>query len=203
MDGGLRERRRRATELAIETAAVEIARAEGVRAVTVDRVCAAADVSRSTFFNYYSSLDQAIFGRPLEFDSEGARGVLETYGHDLPLAASALVIEEVRGGHTGSELLQHRLELFIREPEITGHVSWGSTTSRARLVHLLTAWLDEHPELARLGPDAHEQEARLAVGASIILGEEVLRRWRGSGEDFALNIGGFAQARAQLAAILS
>jgi len=199
---GLRERRRRETEIAIETAAVEIARTEGVGAVTVERVCTAVGVSRSTFFNYYPSLEQAIFGRPLVFDSDRARAVLETYGHDLPLAASALVIEEVRGGYAGGELLQNRLDLFIREPAITGNVSWGSPTSRSRLVQLLTSWLDEHPELARLGPDAHEREARLAVGIAIVVGEEAMRRWRGSGADFALNTAGFAQARAELSAIL-
>ncbi len=202
MDGGLRERRRRATEIAIETAAVDIAHAEGISAVTVERVCTAAGVSRSTFFNYYGSLEQAIFGRPLNFDPERARAVLDAYGHDLPMAACALVIDEVRGGYAGGELLKRRLSLFVREPDITGHVSWASATSRSRLVQLLTEWLDAHPENSRLAPGAHEREARLAVGASIVLGEEVMRQWRGTSGDFAPNVEAFAAARAELVTVL-
>ncbi|PZE68154.1 TetR family transcriptional regulator [Curtobacterium sp. MCBD17_021] len=59
---GLRERKRRATRLAIQQAALRIAIEHGLQAVTVDEVSRRADVSPRTFFNYFPSKEQAILG---------------------------------------------------------------------------------------------------------------------------------------------
>jgi AcrR family transcriptional regulator len=59
---GLRERKRRATRLAIQQAALRIAIEHGLSAVTVDEVSRRADVSPRTFFNYFPSKEQAILG---------------------------------------------------------------------------------------------------------------------------------------------
>lgn len=59
---GLRERKRRATRLAIQQAALSIAIEHGLSAVTVDEVSRRADVSPRTFFNYFPSKEQAILG---------------------------------------------------------------------------------------------------------------------------------------------
>ena len=59
---GLRERKRRATRLAIQQAALGIALEQGLSAVTVDEVSRRADVSPRTFFNYFPTKEQAILG---------------------------------------------------------------------------------------------------------------------------------------------
>jgi AcrR family transcriptional regulator len=59
---GLRERKRRATRLAIQQAALGIAIEHGLAAVTVDEVSRRADVSPRTFFNYFPNKEQAILG---------------------------------------------------------------------------------------------------------------------------------------------
>ena len=59
---GLRERKRRATRLAIQQAALRIAIEDGLAAVTVDEVSRRADISPRTFFNYFPSKEQAILG---------------------------------------------------------------------------------------------------------------------------------------------
>jgi AcrR family transcriptional regulator len=59
---GLRERKRRATRLAIQQAALRIAIEHGLAAVTVDEVSRRADISPRTFFNYFPSKEQAILG---------------------------------------------------------------------------------------------------------------------------------------------
>ncbi len=59
---GLRERKRRATRRAILVAAIEVVRERGFEAATIDEISRIADVSPRTFFNYFSSKEEAIVG---------------------------------------------------------------------------------------------------------------------------------------------
>ncbi|MEU2771728.1 TetR family transcriptional regulator [Streptomyces sp. NPDC007162] len=59
--GGLRERKKRATHRALQSSALALFRLHGPEAVTVESICADADVSPRTFFNYFSSKDEAAF----------------------------------------------------------------------------------------------------------------------------------------------
>jgi AcrR family transcriptional regulator len=59
---GLRERKRRATRLAIQQAALRIAIEDGLQAVTVDEISRRADVSPRTFFNYFPNKEGALLG---------------------------------------------------------------------------------------------------------------------------------------------
>ncbi|MGC5165623.1 TetR/AcrR family transcriptional regulator [Luteimicrobium sp. DT211] len=56
----LRARKREATREALATAAFALAREHGLDGFTVDDVARRADVSRRTFFNYFSSKEQAV-----------------------------------------------------------------------------------------------------------------------------------------------
>ncbi|MGP6172321.1 TetR/AcrR family transcriptional regulator [Microbacterium sp. A196] len=197
MTGGLRERKRRAARLAMERAAVDLAYEEGVQAVTVERVCDAAMVSRSTFFNYFSSLGQAIFGGALEYDPEATERILAKHSEDLVVAASLIVMESVRG-QAEDDLTRRRFALFAREPGVTSSVSWTSGVSRGRLVDVITAWLDAHPSDARLTASDHIAEARLTVGLAIALGDEVQRH---GGEEFPIDPKLFKKIRMQLAEV--
>lgn len=183
---GLRERKKRVTEQAIEGAAVDIAYNEGIDAVTVDRVCDIAMVSRSTFFNYYTSREEAIFGRPLEFDQERTSAILAKNGAELVTAAHEIVFDAVRGD-ANNPITKRRLQLFLREPGTTTRVSWSSPTSRERLEKVLVDWLDAHPELASLATGDHAAEARLIVGLAVILGDEVMRHARESKGEVRIN----------------
>lgn len=62
-DLGLRARKKLATRRALQRAAVSLAADRGPD-VTVEEICAAADLSVRTFFNYFSSKDEAIIGDP-------------------------------------------------------------------------------------------------------------------------------------------
>lgn len=185
----------------MEAAAVEIAYAEGVDAVTVARVCEAAGVSRSTFFNYFWSLEQAIFGAPIGYDAEMTERILTEHADDLVLAAGLIVVEHVRHAQGDTELGRRRFALFVREPGMSSHVAARSRASRDALVAVVERWLDDHPERARLpGPD-HGAEARLAVGLSIALGDEALPRLTEVDGDHPLDLAVFREARARMAAV--
>lgn len=200
MTEGLRELKRRAARRAMESAAVDIAYDEGVRAVTVERVCAAAMVSRSTFFNYFASLEEAIFGSALDYDPQLTDRILARHCDDLVVAASVIVMESVRG-KPDDPVTRRRLALFMREPGITNAVSWASHESRERLVAVIAAWLEAHPEHARLSDADHAAEARLTVSFSIALGDEVQREAREVDGEVVIDVEAFRTARRRMAAI--
>jgi AcrR family transcriptional regulator len=58
---GLRERKKAATRLALHEAALRLATEHGLDRVTVEAIADAANVSRRTFSNYFSSKEEAIF----------------------------------------------------------------------------------------------------------------------------------------------
>ncbi|MFV0632473.1 TetR family transcriptional regulator [Demequina sp.] len=200
MTEGLRARKRRATARLIEQTAVQIAYDEGIDAVTVDRVCDGAMVSRSTFFNYFPSLEQAIFGAPLQYDSALTARILAEHGGDLVIAASFIVMESVRGARD-DDVTRQRFALFSREPGVTNAVSWASHDSREGLVGVLRRWLDANPGMARLPETDHEAEARVAVSLSIALGDEVMRMVPSSDDQFPVPATAILEARERLARV--
>ncbi|MGW4464927.1 TetR/AcrR family transcriptional regulator [Micromonospora sp. NPDC004704] len=58
---GRRERKKAATRRALHEAAIRLAAEEGLDRLTVEAIADAADVSRRTFSNYFSSKEEALF----------------------------------------------------------------------------------------------------------------------------------------------
>ncbi|WP_216893761.1 TetR/AcrR family transcriptional regulator [Nocardia alni] len=69
---GLRERKKQQTREALHRAAVRLYAQRGPDSVTVNDICAAAEVSPRTFFNYFGSKDDAV----LDWHEERAGGSL-------------------------------------------------------------------------------------------------------------------------------
>ncbi|WP_298040392.1 TetR/AcrR family transcriptional regulator [uncultured Microbacterium sp.] len=173
MSEGLRERKMRLTRRRMEQAAVDLAYENGIQSVTVDQICEAAMVSRSTFFNYFPSLDDAIFGPPLTYDPALTERLLTKYSDALVIAASLIVTETLRG-QLDDDIAQRRLALLSREPGATTAVSWSSDESREGLVDVVAAWLDDHREFAKIPDIDSMAEAQMIVALCISLGEEAI-----------------------------
>lgn len=68
---GLRERKKRERGQALRQAALELALENGYANVTIENICERCGVSRRTFFNYFSSKEEALLGRAdTVFDDE-------------------------------------------------------------------------------------------------------------------------------------
>ncbi|WP_194266050.1 TetR/AcrR family transcriptional regulator [Arthrobacter yangruifuii] len=65
-DGGLRERKRTATKLAIITAARILTAERGFSGYTVEELCENVGISRRTFFNYFPAKEDAVLGSPAD-----------------------------------------------------------------------------------------------------------------------------------------
>lgn len=185
----------------MESAAVEIAYAEGIDAVTVGRVCESAGVSRSTFFNYFWSIEQAIFGTTIAYDAELTERILTEHADDLVLAAGLIVVEHVRRADGDPDLGRRRFALFVREPGMSSAVSARSRASRDALVGVVERWLEQHPEHARLPATDRGVEARFAVALSIALGDEALQHLPEVDGDHPVDLAVLRAARTRLAAV--
>ncbi|OLT12137.1 TetR family transcriptional regulator [Actinomadura sp. CNU-125] len=86
-EGGLRERKKRATRAALVDAAVRLAAEHGAESVTVEAISEAAGVSPRTFFNYFASRDDVFVMVGAESSAGVRRAVLEAPSELSPLEA--------------------------------------------------------------------------------------------------------------------
>ncbi|GAB2555899.1 TetR/AcrR family transcriptional regulator [Leucobacter ruminantium] len=159
---GLRARKRRATENAIETSAVSLALEHGVENVTVEAICEQADISRSTFFNYFPARDYAIVGRAIGIpEGSDAFEVLDSSPDNLPLGIFRLLFAAIGHRQVNAEVARLRARLMAEQPEAVRLTISTLLESSYHLTTVTIAWLREHPEHAKL--DSPEREATLAV----------------------------------------
>lgn len=124
---GLRERKKAAARAAMSQAAMRLAVERGVEQVTIDAIAAAADVSTSTFHNYFSGKEEAILS-VLRDQMLGSVDMLRARPADEPVwdmllhVASAQVsvaddeldelLVRIRLVETSPGLVPHRADLF-------------------------------------------------------------------------------------------
>lgn len=159
---GLRARKRRATENAIELSAVKLALEHGVENVTVEAICDMADISRSTFFNYFPARDYAIVGRAGNVpEHEGAFAILDSSPDNLPLGIFRLVFASLGHRQVNAEVARLRAELLATQPDVIRMTVATLLEASYELTLVTAAWLREHPEHQTL--DDPPREAVLAV----------------------------------------
>lgn len=176
---GLRERKRAATRLAIERAAVSLALEHGYDHVTVDMICEASMVSQRTFFNYFGSKEGVILGPPPPMPSDEA---IDTFvhhpGRNVLGDFFSMITASVMGIELDPQLFKARRELIQRTPELF-------TKELARLGELedqfaaivLTRYRAQGRDTAAV-PDL-EDEARMVVSLTTGVMHYAMRKWFG------------------------
>lgn len=117
-----RERRRIAKRIEIRAAAVRLALDKGLDAATVEAISEAADISPRTFFNYFSTKDDAFSIEPHQWTTEEIVGELQARPRDEAPAESMRVVVRAMAAAADFanfaqewELLQR---LYQRYPEL-------------------------------------------------------------------------------------
>ena len=166
---GLRERKKRQTENAIEIAAVRIALRDGFAQVTVREICALAEISRATFFNYMPTREAAIFGKPIELiEAESAERTLAAASTtDAVSAVYVLLLASV--GHTrmNPAVARGRARLAMEQPGALELIKNQYARISTQLTAFLGGWLAARPECRRLPEASVLEEASLAVGVGM------------------------------------
>ncbi|QFZ19419.1 acyl-CoA-like ligand-binding transcription factor [Saccharothrix syringae] len=134
---GLRERKKQATRAALAEAALRLCVAHGLDGVTVERVATEAGVSLRTFFNYFSSKEEAIVAGDVATATAFVRAFAERPAAEPVLEAlrRALVevvpervdpgkVAQVRALRGTPALLAHQVAAFsARERELAAAVA--------------------------------------------------------------------------------
>lgn len=186
---GLRARKRRATENAIESSAVALALELGVENVTVEAICEMADISRSTFFNYFSSRDYAIVGRAVGIpEGSEAFAMLDSAPGDLVLGIFRLYFAAIGHTHVNSDVARQRMQLIAEQPEAARLSLATFLESSYQLTATTTAWLTAHPEHARLEDPLREATLAVTLVNGLIAAQ--MNEWStGSGDTSATEDG--------------
>ena len=151
---GLRERKKLATRHALHVAALQLVAERGLDSVSVDEIADRADVSPRTFFNYFSSKDDAVIGldpaAPQElFDAFSSRPAEES-----PVEALRAVQRE-RAEEMGAEpeLWPLRMQVIDAHPVLVQRLIAGFSESERMLAEAIAqrtgteAGVDAYPTL--------------------------------------------------------
>jgi AcrR family transcriptional regulator len=122
---GLRERKRLATRRAIQLAAIMVVRDRGLEATTVDEIAKIADVSPRTFFNYFSSKEEAIVGDGPELPPLDAQDRFVADRSPILHAMADLFSASVTPALHDQEMVLLRRSLMKSNPEL-GAKRWAT-----------------------------------------------------------------------------
>lgn len=144
---GRRERKKLETRRALASAALHLAAERGPDQVTIEDIAEAADVSVRTFFNYFSSKEEAIIGWDAAGLTDAAAKLLERPAEESPLEAMRNVVHEFienAPDWADERALRHRL---VREHPslLPRHLASHYELERA-LLHAMAQRLGVDPE---------------------------------------------------------
>jgi AcrR family transcriptional regulator len=121
---GLRERKKLATRLALHEAALKLVAERGLEHVSVDDITARADVSPRTFFNYFSSKDDAVLGLDPDAMQRQVRALHDRPADEPPVEAlRAVAMEQALEMAGETELWPLRLTVIDAHPALIGRLA--------------------------------------------------------------------------------
>ncbi|MET0913972.1 MAG: TetR family transcriptional regulator [Acidimicrobiales bacterium] len=177
---GLRERKKAQTRRALTAAAIRLSIERGSPdRVTVEEISEAADVSPRTFFNYFSSKEDAVLGVDPERRTE-LRAELELRpAEEAPVEAlRAALLSTAEGIDENAELWAQRLQLVREHPTLSaGYVASFADFERG-MVEAMAARLG-------LDPDADLYPA-IVVATALTIMRVTVKHWQATDADTPL-----------------
>lgn len=185
---GLRERKRRATRRAIQSAIVDLAARQGYDRVTIEEISAAADISPRTFFNYFPSKDDAVIGdfpalsglpATAEFLAAGPRESVYVGLGRLLDAASATFADERMPDERRRALLREHPGLFAKRMSYLHQFEDDLTV-------IVTERLAADDAKLAMKPGALERRSRLLSLIGLAAFRYAYRAWVGTDDEHTL-----------------
>ena len=185
---GLRERKRAETRERLETAAVELVLANGLEHATIDAICAAADVSSRTFFNYFDSKEDAILGlRDPDLTDEAIAEVLATQVGSGPVeSVIRLMFGVLNPSINSSKLFKSRMKILKQHPGLLGRMADQMQRMNEQLSDAIRPILRKAPGFA----DEDQADADLSIEIMLSLcsgaARAAVREWAAAGNQTPL-----------------
>ncbi|MEC5148981.1 helix-turn-helix domain-containing protein [Cryobacterium sp. GrIS_2_6] len=175
-DEGLRARKRAATQAALEAAAISQASEHGYHHVTVDMICAAAQVSQRTFFNYFATKEAAFLGASPPIPSEGAVKTFIRGNGGSVLAELVLMIESaIVASEPDRDILQARRSLIENTPELFTSEIIRLAELEDRLAGIVLQRFEARGRTEATTPDILD-EAHMVVGLAVSILRFAMRK---------------------------
>lgn len=167
MSSNLRELKRRATLAAIEEHATLLVAERGYHQVTVEDICAAAQISRRTFFNYVESKEEAVFGGFPTLEESVATEFLERTHDDLTAELLDLsyhiFLSPLPGGADSAAIVRRRKAILRAHPEFSAGRMSAFSVIHDGLVRTAACYLEQHDDARRLPHLSQVDEARILI----------------------------------------
>jgi TetR/AcrR family transcriptional regulator, regulator of mycofactocin system len=110
--------RREETRQRIAAAAAALFSRNGYDATSIDDIAAAAGVSRSTFFRYFGTKGEVVFGVEASYTDYVRRSVRRTEAPSPRAAAHEAAVEFAELIDADSSVMRQRVRMIIREPSL-------------------------------------------------------------------------------------
>ena len=152
---GLRERKKLRTRAAIQREAIRLFLEQGYDRTTVAEIAAAAEISESTFFNYFDSKADVVFRD--DYDPEMAGALLHRPSDEPVLVAVRRMLTEflIPLMERDRELILLRAKISLEVPELRG-LQFDEIMKTEAMVRALIA--------ARTGADPTDYRLRVFAG---------------------------------------
>lgn len=173
---GLRERKRLRTSEAIHLAAIELVLDRGLESTTIDLISDRADVSTRTFFNYFSSKEDALLGVD---EVAVALQLDEPHPYDGdPLAATFDLIYrmfEAGGGRLGRS--ERKREVMHKYPQLITRQMLRVSELEDRLTAIVSGWLAGDERFASETEAERQDYARVILGMCLSTIRVSMKKW--------------------------
>ncbi len=157
---GLRYRKKLKARLAVERAALELVIERGYDGVTVEDICARAEISKKTFFNYFPSKASVIMGRMHAVpDDERLLERLAEQDEACYLDVLVGVVSTTVSAGVDDEIESLRREALRSMPQLFFHGQRDLLAVQRSIAAALRSYLCERPERRMLAGGSVEEEA--------------------------------------------
>lgn len=170
--GGVRARARQAMRAEVAVVVQDLVLERGYEETTVDDICAAAEISRSTFFRYFPTKEDALFGETAGAGEHLRDALVARPPGEAPWAAMRRALDVLIEQYEGHDERTRRLaRLIVSTPALAAR----HREKNARWQELL------RPEIARrLGADPADDadpRANAVIAAALGCVEAALTAW--------------------------